>query len=85
MLKEGEDSNKNKDKNNLDKLNNNNKDEDELDELIKLIKSNLSIFKIEFNLNEESHDNLRNNKKQYEEIIQVNKLKNKLFLKEKKY
>ena len=63
--------------------NNNNKDEDELDELIKLIKSNLSIFKIEFNLNEESHDNLSNIKKQYEEIIQVNKLKNKLFLKEK--
>ena len=85
LLKEVEDSNKNKDKNNLDKLNNNNnKDEDELDELIQLIKSNLSIFKIEFNLNEESHDNLSNIKKQYEEIIQVNKLKNKLFLKEKR-
>ena len=82
LLKEGEDSNKNKD--NSEELNNNNNHEDdELDELIKLIKTNLSIFKIEFNLNEELHDNLSNIKKQYEEIIQVNKLKNKLFLKDK--
>ena len=83
LLKESEDSNKNKDKNNTDELNNNNQEEDELDELIKLIKSNLSVFKIEFNLNEESHDNLSSIKKQYEEIMQVNKFKNKLFLKEK--
>ena len=48
-----------------------------------MIKSNLSVFKIEFNLNEESHDNLSSIKKQYEEIMQVNKFKNKLFLKEK--
>ena len=50
---------------------------------MKLINSNLSVFKIEFNLNEESKDNLSNIKRQYEEIIQVNKLKNKLLLKEK--
>ena len=50
---------------------------------MKLINSNLSIFKIEFNLNEESNDILHNIKLQYEEIIQVNKLKNKLLLKEK--
>ena len=41
------------------------------------------MFKIEFNLNEESNDNLNNIKRQYEEIIQVNKFKNKLLLKEK--
>ena len=86
LIKEGEDSNKNKDKTNFgnfEDIENNIQDEDELDELIELIKSNLSVFKIEFNLNEESQDNLSNIKRQYEEIMQVNKLKNKLLLKEK--
>ena len=50
---------------------------------MKLINSNFPLFKIEFNLNEESNDNLSNIKRQYEEIMQVNKLKNKLLLKEK--
>ena len=57
---------------------------DELDELIKLINDNLNIFKIEFNLNEEENNNINNIKKQYNEIIQVNKYKNKLLLNEKK-
>ena len=57
---------------------------DELDELIGLIKDNLPTFKIEFNLNEEINDNLNSIKKQYNEIIQVNKYKNKLLLKEDK-
>ena len=83
LLKEGEDSNKNKDKTNFEDIENNTQEKDELDELIELIKSNLSVFKIEFNLNEESQDNLSIIKKQYEEIMQVNKLKNKLLLKEK--
>jgi len=74
---------KNKDKTKSGNKKENSEEDDELDELIKLINSNLSVFKIEFNLNEESKDNLSNIKRQYEEIIQVNKLKNKLLLKEK--
>ena len=62
----------------------NNEDKDELDELMDLINDNLPTFKIEFNLNEELNDNLNNIKKQYNEIIQVNKYKNKLLLKEDK-
>ena len=80
LIKENQEKNKNKEKS-QDKCKNS--EEDELDELIKLINSNLSVFKIEFNLNEESNDNLSNIKRQYEEIMQVNKLKNKLLLKEK--
>ena len=57
---------------------------DELDELIKLISDNLNIFNIEFNLNEEVNDNINNLKKQYDEIIKVNKYKNKLLLNETK-
>ena len=83
LIKEGEENKKNKDKIKQEENCDNPQEEDELDELIKLIKSNLSVFKIEFNLNEESNDNLSNIKSQYEEIIQVNKLKNKLLLKEK--
>ena len=81
LIREGEEKNKNR-KNQKNK-NENSEGDDELDELIKLINSNFSQFKIEFNLNEESNDNLSNIKRQYEEIIQVNKLKNKLLLKEK--
>ena len=83
LIKEGEENKKNKDKIKQEENYDNSQEEDELDELIKLIKSNLSVFKIEFNLNEESNDNLSNIKSQYEEIIQVNKLKNKLLLKDK--
>ena len=57
---------------------------DEFDELIKLINDNLNIFKIEFSLTEELNDNINNIKKQYNEIIQVNKYKNKLLLNEEK-
>ncbi len=57
---------------------------DEFDELIKLINDNLNIFKIEFSLNEELNDNINNIRKQYNEIIQVNKYKNKLLLNEEK-
>ena len=64
--------------------NNSNEDKDELDELMDLINDNLPTFKIEFNLNEELNDNLNNIKKQYNEIIQVNKYKNKLLLREDK-
>ena len=67
-----------------DKSNQKNEQKDELDELIQLINDNLSTFKIEFNLNEELNDNINNIKKQYNEIIQVNKFKNKLLLKEDK-
>ena len=83
LIKDNDDNNKNNQK--LDDNSNNkdsNNEEDELDELIKLINQNLSTFKIEFNLNEEINDNLNNIKQQYEEIIQVNKLKNKLLLKD---
>ena len=84
LIKEEDESKKNQDKIKTKKKNENiEEEEDELDELIKLINSNLSVFKIEFNLNEESNDNLNNIKRQYEEIIQVNKFKNKLLLKEK--
>ena len=83
LIKEEDESKKNQDKIKTKKKNENIEEEDELDELIKLINSNLSVFKIEFNLNEESNDNLNNIKRQYEEIIQVNKFKNKLLLKEK--
>ena len=76
----GNKNKKNKDKNES----NNKKNEDELDELFQLINDNLSTFKIEFNLNEELNDNLNNIKNQYNEIIQVNKYKNKLLLKEDK-
>ena len=72
----------NKEKNSKNKTVNNYIDE--LDELIKLINDNLNIFKIEFNLNEEVNDSINNLKKQYNEIIQVNKYKNKLLLNEKK-
>jgi hypothetical protein len=75
------DKNSNKDKNDN---NENEEDEDELDELIKLINNNLYLFNIEFNLNEESNYYLNDIKKQYNEIIQVNKFKNKLLLKEEK-
>ena len=82
LIKENEEKNKNKSIKTIENKNEN-LEEDELDELMKLINSNLSIFKLEFNLNEESNDILHNIKLQYEEIIQVNKLKNKLLLKEK--
>ena len=75
------DKNNNKNKNDS---NENEEDEDELDELIKLINNNLSLFNIEFNLNEESNYYLNDIKKQYKEIIQVNKFKNRLLLKEEK-
>ena len=81
LIKDNEE--KNKDKTKSENKKENSEEDDELDELVKLINSNLSVFKIEFNLNEESKDNLSNIKRQYEEIIQVNKLKNKLLLKEK--
>ena len=64
--------------------NNNNNDIDELDELIKLINDNLNKFKIEFNLNEELNDYVNNIKRQYNELILVNKYKNKLLLNEVK-
>ena len=67
---------------NQEKKENNNNDLDELDELIKLINDNLNTFKIEFNLNEASNDNINDIKKKYNEIIQVNKYKNKLLLNE---
>ena len=91
--KSSQKTNNNNEKNNLiDKNDNKNKndnngnddDEDELDELIKLINNNLSLFNIESNLNEESNDYFNDIKKQYNEIIQVNKFKNKLLLKEEK-
>ena len=83
LIREGEEKNKNKDKKNEKSKCENSEEDDELDELMKLINSNFPLFKIEFNLNEESNDNLSNIKRQYEEIMQVNKLKNKLLLKEK--
>jgi hypothetical protein len=64
--------------------NENEEDEDELDELIRLINNNLYLFNIEFNLNEDSNYYFNDIKKQYNEIIQVNKFKNKLLLKEEK-
>ena len=76
---------KNNNKNsNIAYNNENEEDEDELDDLIKLINNNLSLFKIKFNLNEETNYYLNDIKKQYNEIIQVNKYKNKLLLKEEK-
>jgi len=78
------DKNKDNNRNNTNASNENEEDEDELDELIKLIINNLSLFNIEFNLNEESNHYLNDIKKQYNEIIQVNKFKNKLLLKEDK-
>ena len=58
--------------------------QDELDELIKLIEDNLSIFKIQFNLEKELNENINIIKKQYNEIIKVNKYSIKLFLREEK-
>ena len=69
---------KNKEKNNINEKN----EIDELDELIKLIYDNISTFKIEFNINE--NFNNFDIQKQYNEIIKVNKYKNKLLLKENK-
>lgn len=77
---QGNQDDKNKNKNDKSK----NEDKDELEELLELINDNLPMFKIEFNLNEELNDSLNNIKKQYNEIIQVNKYKNKLLLKEDK-
>ena len=61
--------------NEKEKLNKNNKvkiniddSQDELDELIKLIEDNLSIFKIQFNLEKELNENINIMKKQYNEI-----------------
>jgi hypothetical protein len=59
-------------------------DFDELDELINLVNDNINLFNIEFSLNEELNDNITNIKKQYNEIIQVNKYKNKLLLNDNK-
>ena len=77
--------------NEKEKLNKNNKvkiniddSQDELDELIKLIEDNLSIFKIQFNLEKELNENINIMKKQYNEIIKVNKYSIKLFLREEK-
>ena len=70
--KSSQKTNNNNEKNNLiDKNDNKNKndnngnddDEDELDELIKLINNNLSLFNIESNLNEESNDYFNDIKK----------------------
>ena len=58
--------------------------QDELDELIKLIEDNLSTFKIQFNLEQELNENINIMKKQYNEIIKVNKYSTKLFLREEK-
>ena len=67
----------------IEKIKNNN-DFDELDELINLVTDNINLFNIEFSLNEELNDNITNIKKQYNEIIQVNKYKNKLLLNDNK-
>ena len=58
--------------------------QDELDELIKLIEDNLSTFKIQFNLEQELNESINTMKKQYNEIIKVNKYSTKLFLREEK-
>jgi len=77
--------------NDKEKLNKNNKiiknideNQDELDELIKLIEDNLSVFKIQFNLEKELNENINIIKQYYNEIIKVNKYSIKLFLREEK-